>query len=307
MKKYVWLAVGTAVALAAALLLRQGLSPKTESVELVTVESSSVRQTVECTGKVASADVAEVFVDVPCIAQTVFVSEGQYVEAGDVLFTVDKEATQQVLAQLGGAVSGSAPTQVTAPVSGVVSGLSVSEGQVASNLEPCAVISSGNTVHIAVVVRERYVSRIALGQEVEISGVAFAKERYHGTVTHIASSAHQEYIGTSSETVVDAVVTLREEELDDSLRAGLNARARVLVNVIEEALLVPYTCIAQDDEGNEYIYVYNEKDNTVSRVVPEFGEECEEGVLVVSGLASGARIVQEPERLSGERLAVQVE
>ena len=118
MKKYVWLAVGTAVALAAALLLRQGLSPKTESVELVTVESSSVRQTVECTGKVASADAAEVFVEVPCIAQTVFVSEGQYVEAGDVLFTVDKEATQQVLAQLGGAVSGSAPTQVTAPVSG---------------------------------------------------------------------------------------------------------------------------------------------------------------------------------------------
>lgn len=306
MKKYVWLAVGTVVALTAVLVLRRSMTPQETAVELVTVTTSSVRQTIDCTGKVQSADSSEVYVDTPCVAREIRVREGQEVQAGEVLFTVDVDATQQVLAQLGGAVSGGTPSVVTAPVSGVVKSLNVRQGEIATGTEPCVVISAGDTVHIAVVIREKHVSRVAVGQVVEITGVAFSKEVYHGTVSYIADTAHQEYLGTISETVVDAIVTLKEDEIDDSLRAGLNARASVVVNVIENALLVPYTCIAQDEEGMEYIYVYK-GDGTAVRQTPEFGEECGDGVLVVSGLASGAQVVQDPEILSGEIVAVRVE
>ncbi len=305
MKKYVMLAVGTVLAIALIVFMRQRMTKAETEVQLVTINTASVRQTVDCNGKVQSADSREVYVDAPCIAREVYVSEGQQVEAGDVLFTVDVEATQQVMAGLGAAVSGT-PSAVTAPVSGVVSSINVQQGEIATGTEPCAVISAGDTVHIAVVIREKYVSEIAVGQEVEITGVAFSKEVYHGTVTYIADTAHQEYVGTVSETVVDAIVTLREEEQDASLRAGLNAKASVVVEVIEDALLVPYTCIAQDEEGNEYIYVYK-GDGTVAKQFPEFGEECGDGVLVVSGLASGAQVVQDPETLTGDSVAVRVE
>lgn len=306
MKKYVWLAVGTVVALAAILLLRRGVTPQETEVELVTVTTASVRQTIDCTGKVQSTGSSEVYVDTPCVAREIRVREGQQVAAGDVLFTVDVAATQQVLAQLGGAVSVGTPSTVTAPVSGVVTTLNVQQGGIATDAEPCVVISAGDAVHIAVMIREKYVSQVAVGQVVEITGVAFSKEVYHGTVSYIADTAHQEYIGTMSETVVDAIVTLQEDEIDNSLRAGLNARASVVVNVIENALLVPYTCIAQDEEGTEYIYVYK-GDGTVVRQTPEFGEECGDGVLVVSGLADGAQVVQDPETLSGDVVAVRVE
>lgn len=305
MKKYVWLAVGTVVALAAILLLRQGMTPKETAVELVTVSSSSVRQTVACTGKVQASGNNEVYVDAPCVAREIRVSKGQQVAAGDVLFTVDVDATRQVLAQIGGA-SVSTPSTVTAPISGMVTSLNVTQGGLTTDAEPCVVISSGNTVNVAVVIREKYVSQVAVGQVVEITGVAFSKDVYHGTVSYIADTAHQEYIGTVSETVVDAIVTLNEDEVDGSLRAGLNARASVVVNVIDNALLVPYTCIAQDEEGTEYIYVYK-GDGTAVRQTPIFGEECGGGVLVVSGLADGAQVVQDPEALSGDVVAVRVE
>lgn len=306
MKKYVWLAVGTAVALAAILLLRRGLTPQKAEVELVTVTTSSVRQTIDCTGKVQASDSSEVYVDAPCVAREIRVRKGQRVEAGDVLFTVDVDATQQVLSQLGGAVSVGTPSAVTAPVGGIVTSLNVQQGEITTGAEPCAVIEAGETVHIAVVIREKHVSQIAVGQVVEISGVAFSKDVYHGTISHIADTAHQEYIGTVSETVVDAIVTLQEGEIDGSLRSGLNARASVVVNVKENALLVPYTCIAQDEEGTEYIYVYK-GDGTAVRQTPQFGEECGDGVLVVSGLESGAQLVQDPEALSGDVVAVRVE
>ncbi len=306
MKKYVWLAVGTVVSLAAVLLLRQRLKPTAAEVELFTVNASEVRQTVSCTGKVESAGESGVYTGAPCVARELLVQEGQTVQAGEVLFTIDTEATRQVLAQLGDSVTAvTTPSAVTAPVGGVVTRLNVQSGELTSATEPCAVIASDDTVHVAVVIREKYLSRVAVGQAVEVTGVAFSRSVYHGTVTYLADTAHQEYLGTVSETVVDAIVTLQEDEIDASLRTGLNAQARVVVNVVENALLVPYTCIAQSEEGEEYVYVYQDN-GTAVRQVPQFGEECGDGVLVVSGLAPGARVVQQPETLSGKIANVRV-
>ncbi len=310
MKKYLILAAATITAVLLMVGIRVYTTPQTIPVQLVTVEASSVRQTVECNGKVQTAGSSDVFVEMPCIARDIYVREGQQVNKGDALFSVDVEATQQVLAQLGGGnynvTTQDIKNTVTAPVSGVVTSLNVRSGAVTDSAKPCAVISSDNKVNIAVTVREKHISQIAVGQPVEISGVAFNKEVYHGTVTQISTVAHQEYIGSVSETVVDAVVSLSKEEIDDSLRVGLNARATVVVDVLEDALLVPYTCIAQDEEGTEYVYVYRDND-TVVRQVPTFGKECGDGVLVVSGLAAGERLVQDPESLSGDTVSVQVE
>lgn len=308
MKKYLILMITTITAIVAIVGIRMATTPRETAVSLVTVTAADVRKTVKCNGKVQAADSEEVFVSAPCIAGDVYVREGQRVKRGDTLFAVDAEATQQVLAQLGGSVSGTiANTEtVTAPVSGVIASLNVKSGTVTDTKTPCAVITADDGVCIAVSIREKYVSRIALGQTAEVTGVAFDKEVYHGTVTQIAEKAHQSYAGTVSETVVDAVIRLNEDETDDSLRAGLNARATVVTEVMENVLLVPYDCIAQNEEGDEYVYVYND-DGTAARQMPTFGEECADGVLVVSGLSSGVRLVQDPERLFGDSAAVRVE
>lgn len=305
MKKYVILAVATAVALAAAFGVRRLSVPQAAVVKLTTLEKNDVRQTVECNGIVQTASRREVFAGVPCIAREICVSEGERVEEGDILFTVDTEATQQVLAQMGAAV-GNVHSSVAAPVAGVVTKLNVQAGGVTGADTPCAVIEVSEGIHITITVREKHISRLAVGQTVDVTGVAFEKPQYHGTITQIADTAHREYIGTVNETVVDAMVRLSEEECDPSLREGLNAHASVLTDVIEQALSVPYDCIGQNEAGEEFVYVYR-SNGTAERVWPVFGSEHSGGVLVVSGLSAGDRLVRDPEALSGDIVAVRVE
>ncbi len=310
MKKYIWLVLGTGLAVAAIFGIKALTTEEKIPVVLVTVEPQTVRQTVKCTGKVETSESRAVYVEIPCVAKEVYVKEGQTVEQGDPLFSVDAEATRQALSQLAGSLPEGATeladTQVTAPVSGVVASISVQAGEITDHTQPCATIASSEGVQIAVAIRERYLPQVQIGQKVIVTGVAFSKEEYLGTLTEIASSAHQEYIGTVSETVVDAVISLDEGMSDDSLRTGLNAQASIVTQIDENMLLIPYDCITQNDDGEECVYVY--RGNGIAEQQPiEVVAEYAEGVLVVSGVSAGERLVQTPETLSGARVSVWVE
>ena len=308
MKKYVWLAIGTVISISLIFGVGAVVKQAPIQVSLFTAGLSTVEQTVVCTGKVEAADGREVYVDMPCVAGDVYVKEGDRVEQGDALFSVDEDATRQALSSLSSSLTESVDvpnSPVTAPVSGVVVALNVRSGAVTDYTSPCAVIAQSEGVQITVAIRERYLPQVQEGQAVTITGVAFEKEMYRGTVLEIAASAHQEYIGTSSETVVDAVVALDDGTADDSLRVGLNARVRIVVDTQQDALVIPYDCVAQTEEGEEYVYVY-QNDGTAVRQIIQSGASYADGILVVSGASAGDRLVRTPETLSGTRVKVRV-
>ena len=309
MKKYNWLVLGTVAAIGLIFGIGMLIKPARVTVKLITVHPQTVQQTVNCTGRVESSDSRAVYVEVPCVADAVYVREGQRVKQGDPLFSIDIEATKQALSQLATSLPDSltevSQNEVTAPASGVVSSLNVQAGAVTDPSQPCATITSGEGVQITVAIRERYLPQVQLGQAVIVTGVAFSKEQYSGTLTSIASSAHQQYIGTVSETVVDAVISLNEGEVDMSLRTGLNAQAAIITRTFEDALLVPYDCLTQNETGEECVYVYR-ADGTVQRQSVEVAGEYATGVLVVSGLSAGERVAQNPENLSEPCVKVQV-
>lgn len=310
MKKYLWLVLGTAFAVATIFGIKTLTTEEELPVTLVRIEPQTVQQTVNCTGKVVASESREVYVEIPCVAKEVYVKEGQMVKSGDVLFSVDEEATRQALAQLAGSLTNGvtdiAATQVKAPVAGVVTSLAVRAGEMTDHTQPCATIAAGEGMQIAVAIRERFLPQVRIGQKVIVTGVAFSKEQYAGTLTALATSAHQEYIGTVSETVVDAVVSLDEGVADDSLRVGLNAQAAIVTQTNEDVLLIPYDCLTQTERGEECVYVYRE--NGIAEQQPiEVAAEYADGVLVVSGISAGERVVQAPEALSGARVHVRVE
>lgn len=307
MKKYIWLGVATGLAILAIFGIRRMTTSKEVPVTLVTIEPQTIRQTVTCTGKVEAGENRAVYAEIPCVAKEVYVKKGQKVRKGTPLFSVDVEATQAALSQMAGSLAGSLPeikqTEVTAPVSGVVSSLDVRAGEVLDHTKPCATISGGEGVQIAVAIRERHLPQVRIGQEVIVTGAAFSKEQYVGTVSEIASFAHQQYIGSVSETVVDAVITLKDNMVDTSLRTGLNAQAVIVTNVHENCMVIPYECVTQTDEGEECVYVYRQN-GVAERQILEVAGEYAEGVLVVSGVSPGERVVQDPDTLSGERATV---
>ncbi len=307
MKKYVWLAVCVCVAIAAIFTVRAAMVPKETTVSLVTLEPTTLRHTVTCTGKVEASGQRDVFVEIPCVAKEVFVEKGQVVKAGDALFSVDMDATQAVLSQLVPSITGGVnlPNEiVTAPVAGTVSAVSVQAGEVADHQKPCVTIAANDEVQIAVAIRERYLPHVSIGQPVTVTGVAFLQEEYAGKVASIADTAHQDFIGTVSETVVDAVIVLDAGAADESLRTGLNAQVEILTGTTENVLLLPYDCLTQTEEGEDCVYVYKGDGEAVQRRVEVDGEYAD-GVLVVSGVSAGERVVQAAEALSGARVRVQ--
>lgn len=301
MKKYGILAVVTLLAVSGILMAgRWGKREKT-AVTLHTMEPQTVEQTVVCTGAVESADSRNVFLDSPCVAGQVFYTAGQKVSKGDVLFTVDVDATKDALAAVGGAglggisgeeLEGRIQKEVTAPVTGVLTALNVKAGALSDSSKPCAVISSSENLQIKVAVREQDLKSIAVGQPVLVSGTAFSAASYPGTLIYISPSARQQYTGSVAETVVDAIIQLDPDHLDESLRMGLSAKASVVVNRRDDALIVPYDCILQDENNKEFVYVYENGRATRRDIVT--GEGFRTGCLAVSGLAAGDQVVMEP-------------
>ena len=123
-------------------------------------------------------------------------------------------------------------------------------------------------------------------------------------LTELASSARQQIVGTVTDTVVDAVVMFDQDQMDPSLRVGLNAKAAVRVSSTPDALVVPYECVLQDEEGNEYVYAY-----TAGRAVRRdivSGEEWSTGFHVVSGLQAGDTVILDPGKIARDGTAVVV-
>ena len=308
MKKYGVLALATVLAISGILWIGGQGSDEGIAVTVHTMAEQPVKKTVVCSGIVESVESKNIYLDVSCIAGEVYSKAGQQVKKGDVLFTVDVDATKQVLATLGGTAAAvpddAINKEITAPVNGVLTALNVQSGELADSSKPCAVISSSDELQVKVAIHEKDIKRVAVGQKVQVSGTAFQKDTYTGTVTEISPSARQQYVGSVTETVVDAIVTLDTDCLDDSLRLGLTAQADVIVEELPDALVIPYGCILQDEENREFVYVVQEG-CAVKRVV-ETGSELKEGCCITGGLQAGEQIVLQPDKITKDGEKVQL-
>ncbi len=263
-------------------------------VEYRVTQAQTVEDRVVCSGKIESAQSEKVYVSMPCIAGEVYVQAGDAVKKGQKLFSVDVGATQQVLAALGESVGALAidniEEEITSPVDGIVTALNVVQGEAAEPEEACAVISSSSALQVAVTIGEKDIRKVQEGQEVHVSGMAFDQENYAGTVTYLSPSARQLVSGTTTETVVDAVITL--QETDASLRPGLTAKASIVTGSSPHVILAAYEDVLQDEDEIEFVFVY-QRGRAYKRVI-ETGAERSEGFEVLSGLEEGETVISVP-------------
>lgn len=239
----------------------------------------------------------------------VCVSEGQVINSGDVVATVDKPATAKrmmegsdyaKLAAIGvGAGSyedilAMIPADITASVSGTVDSITVSAGDYIEAGTAIATLIGNDNLIVKASISENAIGDIAVGQAVIITGNGFSGREYSGVVESIAPIATKQYIGAAQDTVVD--VKIRFSDADSAIRAGYSAKVKILTSEQKHVGVLPYEAVMEDENGGEYVYVFS-GGLAVKREV-KTGLELGAGVQVVDGVNGDDKILTAPENIT---------
>ena len=330
MKKYLLLLLSTGIIIASILIYTFSVDSNTVKIGVLELKSQPVQNEVICSGKVEEVDFENVYLDMPVVVDKINFDVGDYIEKGEAIMQVDTAATyatisagvgtqglgdanisQEVINMYTGSSGlsmdsydySSIPERIYAPRSGIITSINASMGEIAWTSSSIATISDLSSLQVKISVDENDISDINIGQSVKITGSGFKDKEYHGTVQKIYPSARQQQLGTNTETVVDAIVSI--DDADEYIKPGFNIDAAIVTDVQSTALVVPYECIRQDDNGQEYVYVYNAK--SARRVNIQSSEEIAAGAVISSGLKDGDRVITNPDDIASTGKRVEVE
>lgn len=198
------------------------------------------------------------------------------------------------------------PYFLYSPIDGVVMKLNCAEGQEISGILPCIAVSDLTQLAIQAQVSESSVSRISEGMECTVTVDALTGEDVlSGRIQSILPYGRQ--TGTfvqAGEIKTDVLISVSDPE--GRLKPGYSAQAKAVVNRKAEALIVPYSCVAQDDKQREYVMIA-ENGRAIKYYITT-GYELEEGIEVASGIHADQLLICNPEMVEhGDRVLIQTE
>jgi len=215
-------------------------------------------------------------------------------------------------------------TVIKAPTDGVVSSLSVEQGErVVGTMQMAGTemmrIANLSAMEVQVDVSENDILRVSLNDDVEIEVDAYLNRKFKGIVTEIANSASN--IGgaaaLNTDQVTNFVVKVRidSESYKDIIgsnqrypfRPGMSASVDITTEVKDEMLSIPIQAVtvrekkddkdkknkkSSDDELEEVVFVKEADTVRMIKVVTDIQDD--EYILVTSGLEEGQTVVTGP-------------
>lgn len=185
-------------------------------------------------------------------------------------------------------------TQVSAPIAGIVSKLSVQVGQnviggVSSGGTLVMMLADTRIIQASVMVDETDIAKITPGMNVRVTADALRGRTFAGKVRRIAPQSQVIQNVTQYEVIVAI------ENPDQALRLGMGVDAEFVVTGRENVLLVP----AEAVRGQDVKVVILVEGETLTPVVVETGATDGRQVEIVKGLEAGQTVYLGPSRQTG--------
>ena len=265
MKKYTALILATGLLMGTAYFVPQTAAGRLLTVELTAPVIGEFTEDIAVSGIVEETSSREVTVNLPLIPREVLVSIGDAVAAGDVIATVDAQATRSALYRLVESVSAvpeeykeyitaigslgldealldqALPQTITAPASGIITSLELSPGTLAAPQSAVCTISRLENLRIRMSVAEADADRVEEGDPVVFRATATGQQLYAGRVSRVFPAASQTIAGLSQQTVVGLYVT--PEEAADRLKPGYSVTGVIRKGEGEKRLVIPYEAV----------------------------------------------------------------
>lgn len=281
------------------------------AVESATPVSETLRASVRSyneyvvgTGELAYLGQHEITSALPLVIEKLLVREGDIVEVGDTIATIDRESSASLIESLGQvtalAISAAnlstavalLPEKITSDCSGRVIS-TTNNGQAVQSGYSIVTVAQTEELAVTAAVSELDIAKVSLGQNVRFYLAAYPDDVFFGTVSTIAQSARSQYNGAVLETVVDVTVT--PDVPDERLRSGLSAEVEIQLSAPRQICVLPYSAIAQDDAG-EYVYVF-ENGRAVRRDIFT-GAEFADGTEIKKGISTSDIVFEDPQEIA---------
>ncbi|MBU8917162.1 efflux RND transporter periplasmic adaptor subunit [Bacillus sp. FJAT-29953] len=197
------------------------------------------------------------------IIDEVLWSPGEEVKAGEELITY---------------TDGSDP--VTAPADGMITSFSVAAGDRVTQGQVVAHLTNYKDLQTVVQVDELDITKIQVGQAVNIKVNALPDQTFTGKVSAVANE------GTSSNGVSTFDVTIHFDQIDN-LKVGMSTEASILTASKEDALYVPLDAV-HTANGEKYVIVASNNSNGQSeQKTVKTGLANEDYVEITEGVSEG--------------------
>ncbi len=244
------------------------------TVKTQQVSRSDLQEYLRLNGTVKAENTISVYPDIGGKLTRVPVTLGTYVKKGQLIAEVDPSSP--------GSYYSASP--VYAPIAGYITSLPLTTGTTVSTSTEIATIGNIEKLQIECKIPE---SKIAVLQNGLTARVGL--EAYKGS--DIDFPAHIFRISpVVDETSRTKQVYLIFDTDDSRINAGMYVKIHLNTVLHENVITVPTDCI-QSQSGEQYVYVYNAADGTVSRRTITTGATVDGVAEVTDGLKDGETIV----------------
>ena len=175
---------------------------------------------------------------------------------------------------------------ITAPIDGVITTLSLENGDSysggsAGNTAP-VVITDPNTYEATVTVAETDISSVQVGQKVIMTFDAITDLTLTGKVTRVDT------VGTNSSGVVSYSAIITPDVMNPSVKSGMTVTANIITKTAVDVLAVPSTAV-KTSSGTSYVQIL--QNGVATDVTVETGLVSDSYTEITSGLTEGESII----------------
>ncbi|MBU0547210.1 MAG: efflux RND transporter periplasmic adaptor subunit [Candidatus Omnitrophica bacterium] len=205
-------------------------------VRVIKVELLSIKNTLDYVDDVRAQDEAIIYPKVNGKIIEKIKEEGDKVNKGDVVAYIDRDEV--------GFKFEKAP--VESPLTGIIGRTYVDKGTSVTPQTPIALVVDMDKVKINLDITEEYLSRIALGQEAQVSLQAYPKERFMGIVSKISPVLDLETRTAPIEIIIS--------NSDHRLKSGMFAQVQLILEEHKDVPVIAKEAI-MGREDKVYVYV----------------------------------------------------
>lgn len=230
---------------------------------------------------------------------------------------------QSMNASLKAASTNLGRTKIYAPVSGIISKLSMKKGEKVvgtATMQGTEIlrISNLSLMQVIVDVNENDIVKISLGDTTTVEVDAYINKKFKGVVTSIANSPKTSSSAITTDEVTNFEVKIRilPQSYEDLLsktngspfRPGMSATVDIETDIAKNVVTVPIqsvtarkdTTITNDDVYNEFVFVVNE--NKVKMLKVKTGSQDNKYIQVIEGIKKGDVVVEAPYEAIAKKL-----